>query len=154
MARNWLKTLRHASFRGVPFLVDADGPISGRRVAVHDISGGEAPVTEDMGIMAREIHVRAYVAGDASDMAGLALEQACQAPGPSLLALPMDPPQLMHCIECRRVRRKEKAGYVAYDLSFVVAGAGIPALGDALSALRGVFAATVKSAASALASVW
>ncbi len=151
MARNWLKTLRRASFRGVAFHVEGDGGLVGRRVAVHDISGGEAPVTEDMGALAREMQVQAYVAGDAADAAGQALEAACAAPGPALLVLPIDAARLMHCTGCHRRRDRDGAGYLAYDLDFVQAGMGVAADGGALAALRTVFQDAAGAAAAALA---
>jgi len=150
MARNWLSTLRPASFRGIRFHVEGDGGNVGRRVAVHDISGGEAPVTEDMGKLAREVGVGAYVTGDAADLVGLALERACEAPGPSLLVLPIDAPRLVRCTGCRRRRDRDRAGYIAYDLDFVVAGIAGVALADPLSALRGVFEGALAGGAAAL----
>lgn len=154
MARNWLSTLRQASFRGVHFYVEADGGNIGRRVAVHDISGGEVPTTEDMGRITREVRVDAYVTGDAADAAGLALERVCEAPGPSLLVLPIDAPRLMHCIGCRRRRDRDRAGYIAYDLDFVAAGGAGLSIANPLSALRGVFENALPGAAAALSRLW
>lgn len=150
MARNWLGAFRPASFRGVPFEVDRDGPYRGRRVAVHEISGGEAAVTEDMGRRQPIFRVDAYVAGDAADGVGLALEAACGAYGPSLLVLPMDPPLMVHCTSCRRNRERDRAGYVAYDLDFVEAGSGMTAAGG-ISALKVIYDAGAAAVASALA---
>ncbi|WAC26434.1 DNA circularization N-terminal domain-containing protein [Ancylobacter sp. SL191] len=130
--RNWQKALRRASFRGVQFWVEEDGPERGRRVAVHNIAAGEAPVTEDLGRVATEYRVRAYVASDSADAEGWALEAACSAAGPSLLTLPMDPAALAHCVSCRRSRTRDQAGYVAYDLLFVEASDSVnSALGGA-----------------------
>lgn len=151
MARNWLATLRGASFRGVAFKVEGEHGLVGRRVAVHEISGGEAPVTEDMGQLARGFGVSAYIAGDQADTAGLALEAACAIPGPSLLVLPIDAPQLMHCLACRRNRAKDRMGYVAYDLDFVQAGSGGAGLLGGLAGLRTVFEAGAATASAALA---
>ena len=47
--RAWDRAFRRASFRGVAFWVRRDGPLTGRRVAVHEISGGEDTPTEDLG---------------------------------------------------------------------------------------------------------
>lgn len=147
--RNWLK-LRRASFRGVPFHVEDDGPMGGRRVVVHDISGGERPLTEDMGRMATAISVSAYVTTDAADAIGKALERACDAPGAALLSLPIDPARMVHCIGCERERRKDQAGYIAYRLSFVEAGAGSLGSIAGISALRDVFDAAITTVASAI----
>lgn len=147
--RNWLTALRPASFRGVAFRVDGEQPDGGRRVAVHEISGGEAPLTEDMGRATREISVDAWVAGDFADAAGLALEAACDLAGPALLMLPMDRPRMVRCTGCQRDRRKDAAGYVAYRLSFVEAGGAAFGV-SALAALRGVFSARAGAAARAM----
>lgn len=151
--RDWTKTLRRASFRGVPFWVDEDGPDLGRRVAVHEISGGENPVTEDMGRRATTVYAAAYVTGDAADAVGLALEAACAAPGASLLILPMDPPRMMHCLSCRRSRRRDAMGYVGYDLEFVEAGQGASTGPLGLPALRSIFSAGAGAVAAALAAL-
>lgn len=151
--RDWMRTLRRASFRGVPFWVEIDENDGGRRVVVHEISGGETILTEDMGRRAKGIFVAAYVVGDLSDGAGRALEAACDAPGPSRLALPMDPARTMHCLSCRRSRHKERMGYIAYDLEFVEAGNGATPTAGGLNALRNVFDAGFATAAAALSGI-
>jgi len=147
--RNWLK-LRPASFRGVPFHVEDDGPMRGRRVAVHEISGGERPMTEDLGRLATAVSVSAYVATDAADVIGLALERACDAPGPALLVLPIDAARMMHCVNCERERRKDQAGYIAYRLSFVEAGSSAGGALGGISLLRDVFDAGIAAVSSAI----
>lgn len=140
--RDWLK-LRPASFRGVPFRVEDDGSDRGRRVAVHEISGGERPVTEDMGRIATTFSVMGYVVGDLADAAGLRLEAACDARGPARLVLPIDSGRMVHCTGCSRNREKDRSGYIAYRLDFVVAGSAGAGLGGALGALRAVFSAAI-----------
>lgn len=149
--RNWEQAFRRASFRGVRFWVDEDGPEGGRRIAVHEISGGNIPVVEDMGRATRPTTVTAYVASDLADVEGLALEAACNGDGPGLLTLPMDPAAMAYCEGCRRSRRKDRNGYIAYDLSFINAGGTGSSAGSALSALRGAFSDGLTAAASALA---
>ena len=149
--RNWTAAFRRASFRGVPFWVDEDGPEGGRRVAVHEISGGNVPVVEDMGRIAKRFTVSAYVASDAADFEGLALERACDADGAAVLRLPMDPSQLVFCEGCRRNRSKDKNGIVSYDLAFVTAGGMGLSDASALSALRGIMADAVTAVSAALA---
>lgn len=150
MMRDWFR-LRQASFRGARFYVDEDGPDVGRRVAVHDISGGERPVTEDMGREATVFTVSAYVTGDEADALGHALQAACERPGPGLLTLPIDPAKRVHCRGCSRSREKDRNGYIAYRLDFVEAGSGSGGIGTALGALRDVFTAGVGALAKAMA---
>lgn len=153
MARDWRATLRPASFRGVGFWVEEDSTDGvGRRVAVHEISGGEANPTEDMGVLVRTASVSAYVAGDVADSTGLTLEAACAAAGPALLTLPIDPARAMHCIGCRRNRHRDRAGYIAYDLEFLLAGSGAGATGPGgIGALRGLLEETIGAVSAALA---
>ena len=132
--------------------MNAEDPLVGRRVAVHEISGGETVLTEDMGVRAKTIFVDAYVAGDAADAAGRSLETACAAPGASLLTLPMDPSEAAHCLSCARNRRKDKNGFIAYRLEFVRGGSGVSFAASGLGQLRQAFAAGVAAVASAVAS--
>lgn len=148
MARNWLAAFRDASFRGVPFKVASDSPTGGRRVAVNEISGGDNAATEDMGRAQPQFSVDAYVAGDDADRAGHALQGACDAYGPSLLVLPMDAGKMVHCLSCRRNRDRDRAGYIGYDLDFVLAGSAGAVTGG-LGALRMIFDAGLAAAAEA-----
>lgn len=148
--RDWSAAFRRASFRGVPFWVDEDGPEYGRRVAVHNIVGGELPVTEDLGRTATAFRIRAYVVSDTADAEGWALEAACSSPGASLLAMPMDPARMVHCTGCTRSRSKDRNGYIAYDLSFVVAGSAAIVGATGVAALRMTFAVDLGPASLAL----
>lgn len=149
--RDWAKTLRRASFRGVPFWVDGEEPEVGRRVVAHEISGGEAVLTEDMGARAKSIFVDAYVIGDLADFAGLALERACAAPGASLLILPMDSGEAAHCIACARNRRKDRNGVIAYRLEFIRAGGATSFAASGLGQLRTAFDAGVAAVSALIA---
>ncbi|QKV20239.1 DNA circularization N-terminal domain-containing protein [Oricola thermophila] len=149
--RNWQASLRAASFRGVPFHVDSDSPNVGRRVVAHEISGGETVLTEDMGRATPTIWVSAYVVGDVSDAAGHALEAACSAAGAALLVLPMDPARMAHCTSCSRNRRRDRMGYVAYDLEFIVAADAVGFAASGLGLLRERFAVDLSAVASAIA---
>lgn len=151
MARNWMRTLLPASFRGVPFYVesdDADG--HARRVAVHEISGGENHLTEDMGAMVPMAYVTAYVTGDLADGKAQILQAACRAPGASLLTMPIDMPRQVHCTACRRNRTRDQGGYIAFDLEFVVAGGAGGGIMSGLGQLRDAFTGAIKNVASAL----
>lgn len=149
--RRWERAFRRASFRGVRFWVDRDSPEVGRRVAVHEVSGGNTPVTEDMGRSSAKFRVAAYVVSDLADVEGMALELACQAQGPSILILPMDPPVMVRCLNCRRDRLKDRNGHIGYDLMFVEAGGGGLSLASGLPAMRGVFSDGMGGAVAALA---
>ncbi len=149
--RDWARTLRKASFRGVRFWVEQNEAEGGRRVAVHNIAGGEIPVTEDLGRLATGLRVQAYVASDAADAEMWALQGVCSAPGPAMLTLPMMPAALVRCLGCTPRRERDRAGYVAFDLVFVEAGrASAAGIATGLSALRLGFGTGLAGAALAL----
>lgn len=149
--RNWERAFRRASFRGARFWVEDDGPKKGRRVAVHNISGGEDPVTEDAGRITTEFPVTAYVASDLADVEGRVLEAACSAPGPSILIMPMDPAEMVRCLGCTRSRSKNRNGYIGYELTFVIAGGSGLTSAVGLPALRGSFSVGLVEVAASLA---
>lgn len=136
--RAWERAFRRASFRGVRFWVESEEPGHGRRVAVHEMPSGEAPITQDLGRRATTFRVSAYLADDQADSNGLALEAACDAYGPALLTLPMDAARMAHCLECTRNRSKDRNGYIAYSLSFVEAGASAASMPSGPSLSLGI----------------
>ncbi|EOW6720184.1 DNA circularization protein [Cronobacter dublinensis] len=60
----WRARLQSASFRGVPFEVESDEGVFGRRVQVHEYPNRDKPFTEDLGRAARRITINAYLIGD------------------------------------------------------------------------------------------
>jgi prophage DNA circulation protein len=124
-----------ASFRGVPFRVaDESGP-GGRRIVIHNIVGGEAPVTEDFGSKEQRYTVTAYVAGSLATAAGLALRAALKQPGPGLLVLPWQGAVQAHVEDFDPSRSKDVNGYIGFDITFVEAGSGalfgrVPAISE------------------------
>lgn len=153
MARDWSK-LRRASFRGVTFHVEGEQPEVGRRVVVHEVSGGEVNPTEDMGAAVTYIAVDAYVTGDQADTAGLALEAACAAPGAALLQLPIDLPVMAHCRLCRRDRHRDANGMVAYSLEFTPYGAMTGGVASGAGALKTVLDAALPGLGTAMAGLF
>ncbi|MCC4298547.1 DNA circularization N-terminal domain-containing protein [Aurantimonas coralicida] len=151
--RDWSQAFRRASFRGVPFWVDRESPDFGRRVAVHDISGGGNTV-EDTGSRIPVYRVDAYVASELADIEGRALELVCQVPGPGFLSLPMDPGLTANCTVCRRDRRKDKNGLIAYDLEFLAPIGAAPSVLGAVPSLRGIVIGAAVAIASSFASVF
>ena len=121
--RNWMRTLRPASFRGVTFYVDEEGlPKSGRRVATHEYVKAEEHGTEDMGRLPREFRITAYLASDVADSDVQDLIDACSTAGAATLILPFFGGQQVRCTGCGGKHRKDKLGYVGIDLEFVEAG--------------------------------
>lgn len=122
--RDWTQLLP-ASYNGVPFHVDSEELTAGRRQAIHMVAGETPPVIEEIGPGATSFSVTAYVTGDLADFRAHVLVAALMAPGPGLLVLPIDGPVMVHVVEdgIRRARSKDRNGYIAIDLGFIVAGA-------------------------------
>lgn len=144
--RDWSRTLRRASYRGAAFYVDDEGlPKTGRRVAVHGYAKAEEHSTEDMGRLPREFRIKAYIASDSADSDARALMEVCSVAGAATLVLPYFGSAQVRCTGCAPSRRKDRQGYVEFDLVFVEAGAdgggfAMVELGDriAASALDGL----------------
>lgn len=138
--RDWLKTLRRASFRGASFFVDEESlPKTGRRVAVHPYAKAEEHATEDMGRLPREFRVQAYIANDRADSDVRALIEVCSVKGASTLVLPYFGSSQVRCTGCTPSRKKDTHGYVTVELSFVEAGSdgggfAMVELGDRIAA--------------------
>lgn len=119
VARDWLKTLWPASFKGLPFHVEADDESGGRRKAVHLSPGIDDPYIEDMGADKREFSVSAYVASDKADAHAAALIAICDEPGAGLLVLPSHGPIRVQSTTFKRSRKGDKHGYIALELNFI-----------------------------------
>lgn len=122
MARNWMNSWREASFRGASFWVDKDQLETGRRLVTHEFPHRDKPYVEDMGRSANKVQVTAYVASDEADSETQRLYQACGAGGAATLVLPAARMRA-HCEKCTRDWTKDRQGFFAFDLSFVVDGA-------------------------------
>ncbi|QRM55150.1 DNA circularization N-terminal domain-containing protein [Sinorhizobium sp. BG8] len=122
--RDWTKTLLSASFRGVSFYVERDDLAGGRRAAIHEYAGGETSIIEDQGRRTRTFDVAAYVTGDTADGRAHRLTAALDAAGPGMLVLPIDGGQMVHILEWRRMRERDRNGYLAFDIRAAVPFAG------------------------------
>jgi prophage DNA circulation protein len=122
-ARDWLKTLWAASFKGVPFFVEKDDEAGGRRIVVHQFPMRDDPYLEDLGEDQRDFEVTAYVASDSADTDAGALVVTCATRGAGVLVLPTHGPILVRCLTFSRERSKDKHGYIAFSLKFIREGA-------------------------------
>lgn len=131
----------------MPFWVQSDSLSGGKRLALHEYAGGKSPKIEELGLTTSVFDVTIYLLGDLADVRAAALQAAMQADGPGLLVLPIDGAKVATMQGFRRDRDKDRAGYIAYDASF------IPAASEAGSVLSiGDVAATVAAGISAAAS--
>lgn len=126
--RDWLNTLRRASFRGVSFWVQTYQRKGGRRLVVHEFPGGESHYTEDNGRKAPSIPITAYVASDNVEGDADALQAAGDAYGSASLVLPDHGAEQVNCEVCERSFDKDKLGYIAFTLTFIPVGRSLSSL--------------------------
>lgn len=85
---SWQDRLTRARWRGQEFLTEAHGARGGRRLAVHQYPGLDAPVVEDMGGSAPAWQLTAYFIGQSYDLERNAFLDALSIPGPAWLTHP------------------------------------------------------------------
>lgn len=147
--RDWTKTLRRASFRGVDFWVEDDAFTGGKRVALHEYAGGRYSFPEEMGLVTSGYEVTAYLIGDRSDAQAARLTQAAQAAGPGRLVLPIDGGQLAYVIDFQRRRARDTAGYIAFSFMAIPVGneaGAVLGAGDMTAAVLGAAASAATTA--------
>lgn len=122
MAEPLSKSLRPASFRGVPFGVDAGDIEAGRRTQVHEYPQRDQPWVEDLGRATRTISITAFVVGaDYVNQANALLGAAEQA-GPGTLVHPWLGSMQVTLKDPARVSFDNGLGVARISLSFVEAG--------------------------------
>lgn len=144
--RDWLSTLWPASFRGVPFFVQHDEEIPGRRLVVHEFPNRDLPYIEDLGEAARRFSVEAYLASDTADVQAAALVAAVALKGAGTLVLPSHGVLMAHALTASRMRDKDTAGYIAFRIEFVREGFGFALASVGLAASQVLAAAAGLSA--------
>ncbi len=81
----WKDGLLPASFKGVPFFIDASDVKSGRKSVTHQYPKREISFTEDLGKKPREFSIDALVIGDDYFIKRDGLLQACESPDAGIL---------------------------------------------------------------------
>jgi prophage DNA circulation protein len=117
-ARNWLKTLFAASYKGVAFKIERDSERGSRRIVEHEFPNNDRPFLEDLGEGVRHFDVTAYVASDDADSEAAQLIATCAMRGPGTLVLPMNGPIVVRCLEFERSFEKDRMGYSAVTMKF------------------------------------
>ena len=149
VARDWLKTLWRASYKGAPFWTERDTESGGRRIVKHQFPNRDLPYLEDLGEDLREFDITAYVASDRADAEAAMLSVACASRGAGLLVLPVQGPVLVRCVSFSQDSTKDRAGYIGFNLKFCREGASSSLISTAMSAnLVFVAAANVVSTIS------
>jgi prophage DNA circulation protein len=122
IARDWLKTLWAASYKGVPFFVEKDDEDGSRRIVEHEFPMRDDPYLEDLGEGVRHYQVTAYVSSDRADAEASSVMQICATRGAGILVLPTHGPILVRCLTFERDRSKDKHGYIGHSLKFTREG--------------------------------
>ena len=117
-----LDELLPASFGGVPFHVAEEETRGGRALVVHEYVGRDWWEIQDRGLKPVLGKLTCYVAEIAGVQAqSYALWQACAA-GEALLVLPHAGPVLAWAADWQRTFVRDRIGYVAFSVEFVLSG--------------------------------
>lgn len=118
--RDWPRTLRQASYKGIAFEVDSDSRTVGRRIVTHEYPSSERWDNEDLGRARKLASVTGYVFGDDADAQADRLLRACEAPGAGTLVLPVAAPAQARCLSCHCDFIADELGRIAVDMEFVL----------------------------------
>jgi prophage DNA circulation protein len=142
--RDWTKTLRRASFRGVEFWVDFEDLSAGKRLALHEYAGGKVTKVEELGLATAAYGLTIYFVSDVADIEARAFATLMLADGPGYLVLPIDGGMMATAQDFRRSREQRRMGYVGYDVTFIptlTESNVVLSIGDVTAAVADGFAA-------------
>lgn len=122
MSIDWRDRLARATFRGFEFLTDSHETSGGRRLAVHEFPGAEAPVVEDLGAKAPGYKLTAYFIGPDYDLERNRFIDLLTVPGASWLLHPWLGELWVRAQSWSIQESNDKGGYCAISLEFVPGG--------------------------------
>lgn len=129
MAADWIKSLRPASFRGVPFGVKSDESKHGRRLSVKEYPKRDKPYVEDMGRMTRPIAFSGFLVSDSLVYGGGDVKaqrerivEAAEAKGPGKLVHPVLGDLTVNCFDITILSRWDEQHYFEIQFRFVESG--------------------------------
>jgi prophage DNA circulation protein len=123
------RNLIGASFRGVPFFVDADERGGGRRGIVHEFPLSDDAFVEDLGRKSRSFHFEGYVVGDDYIAQRDALLTAAEdVEGPGELVHPQYGVKQVICLDVkvRHTRTEGRIATIALEFAETPAKAPVP----------------------------
>lgn len=143
------KQLRPASFRGVPFEIEAGDIEAGRRVQLHEYPKRDKAYPEDLGRASREISIQAFVVGtDYVERANRLLAAAEEA-GPGTLVHPWLGSMRVTLTSPARATFTKSLGEARIQFTFVEAGElSFPTAGSSTQAQSRLAAQGVEDAAA------
>lgn len=122
MAEKLSKQLRPASFRGVPFQVEASDIGVGRRSQVHEYPQRDKPYVDDLGRATRELQIVAFVIGEDYVARANAVLGALEEPGPGTLLHPWFGELTVSLKDLARVAFSQALGQARITMVFVESG--------------------------------
>lgn len=150
MATPLSKDLRPASFRGVPFQVDASELEAGRRVEVHEYAQRDKPWAEDLGRAARGISFDGFVVGADYVAQANRLVAALEEAGSGALVHPWLGDMRVSLRDPARVSFNAQLGFARISMSFVEAGElAFPVAGTSTPSVSRLAASNLEAAAVA-----
>jgi len=118
----WRRRYRPASFRGVPFHVEAHDTQGSRRVVVHEFPGRDDRLVQDLGRGTAATALRAYVIGDDYDIARDNLITALEQAGPGELVHPFLGTMRVQALGYSFEERNQGGGIAEFSISFIESG--------------------------------
>lgn len=117
----WQLNLVPASFKGVPFKIEAGSKSGGRRAATFEFAKHNTPYTEDMGRRARRLAITGYVLGDTYVLERDTLIAALESEGPGILVHPtLGALNVLGSYQTSETR--QRGGICTIEMAFVEAG--------------------------------
>jgi len=115
----WRERKQGASFRGVPFWLDADSVNVGRRTQLHEFPQRDQPFVEDLGRRTRQYKFSGFVVGDDCLSQRDRLLTALDTPGPGELIHPWFGRMTVTAGDCEVSHARNAMGQVSFSLVFI-----------------------------------
>ena len=115
----WRDRRQGASFRGVPFWLDADSVNVGRRTQLHEFPQRDKPFVEDLGRRTRQYKFSGFVVGDDCLSQRDRLLTALDTPGPGELVHPWFGRLTVTAGDCEVSHARNALGQVSFSLVFI-----------------------------------
>jgi len=148
MAQPLSKSLRPASFRGVPFQVESTDMGVGRRTQLHEYPQRDIPYNEDLGRAARDLSFEGFVVGADYVAQANRLLDALEQPGPGTLVHPWFGTLTVSQQDKARVSFNQQLGLARFSFSFIESGElSFPQAAAATSAQSRLAAESIQTAA-------
>jgi prophage DNA circulation protein len=130
---SWRDQIEKGSFRGAEFRTESDELLGGRRVVSHEFPGRDDPVTEDLGMRARQFTIECHTIGANWISQREQLRTALDAQGPGLLVHPQYGRMMVVVFEYSCGTSTEEGGMARFSITFGDAGQAVAAPSQALS---------------------